>query len=55
MAWSNRSIKSALDCKPVVDTIVESSINHSEFGNIMATCRALIYQFPNFKISFVRR
>lgn len=43
-----------LDCKLVVDSIVESSINRSEFGNIMATCRALSYHFPNFKVSFVK-
>jgi len=44
-----------LDCKLVVDGIVDSSNNQSEFGNIMANCRALLQHFPNFKISFVRR
>jgi len=44
-----------LDCKLVVDSIVDRSINHSEFGYIMATCRAMLQHFPNFKISFVRR
>jgi len=43
-----------LDCK-VVDGIVDSSNNQSEFGNIMANCRALLQHFSNFKISFVRR
>ena len=43
------------DCKPVVDNIVDSSKNESEFGNIIAICRIMLQQHPNFKISFVRR
>jgi len=54
-----------LDRKLVVDNIVDSSKNESEFGNIMATrgtlfflggvCRTILQQNPNFKISFVRQ
>jgi hypothetical protein len=38
-----------LDYKLVVDNIVHSSNIHSEFGNIMATCRAMLQQFLNLK------
>ena len=44
-----------LNCKLVVDNIVDSSNNQYEFGNIMANCRVLLQHFPNFKISLVRR
>jgi len=44
-----------LDCKLVVDNIIDRSNNHSEFGNIMATCRAMLQQNSNFTICFVRR
>ncbi|WJX44042.1 hypothetical protein P8452_31070 [Trifolium repens] len=43
-----------LDCKPVVDSIMDTSNNHSEFGKIMSACK-LLQQYPNFKISFIRR
>jgi hypothetical protein len=32
-----------LDCKLVVDNIVDSSKNESEFGNIMAICRTMFF------------
>jgi len=32
----------------MVDSIVDSSINQFEFGNIMVICRALLQYFPNF-------
>lgn len=44
-----------LDCKLLVDGIVDGTKNQSEFGNIMSTCRSLLTHFPNFKISFARR
>jgi len=44
-----------LDCKLVVDSIVDRTNNQSEFGNIIFACRSLLQQFPNFKINFVRR
>lgn len=44
-----------LDCKLVVDSIVDGTKNQSEFGNIMSTCRSLLTHFPNFKISFAMR
>jgi len=44
-----------LDCKLVVDNIVDSSKNESEFGNIITICRIMLQQHPNSKITFVRR
>jgi len=44
-----------LDCKLVVDNIVDSSKNESKFGNIIAICRIILQQHPNFKIGFVMR
>jgi hypothetical protein len=44
-----------LDCKLVVDCIVDRSKNQSEFGNIMFVRRSLLDQYPNFKISYIRR
>ena len=44
-----------LDCKLVVDNISDRTKNQAEFGNIITACRTLLQQFPNFKISFVRR
>jgi len=43
-----------LDCKLVVDSIVDRTNNLAEFGNIISTCKSLLSQFSNFKISFVR-
>lgn len=44
-----------LDCKLVVDGIMNKSNNQLDFGNIMSNCRPLLQQFRNFKISFIRR
>jgi hypothetical protein len=44
-----------LDCKLVVDDIVDGTKNQSEFGNIMSTCSSLLTHLPNLKISFARR
>jgi hypothetical protein len=44
-----------LDCKLVVDCIVDRSKNQSEFGNIMFVRISLLDQYPNFKISYIRR
>jgi len=43
-----------LDCKLVVDCIVDRNTNQAEFGSIISDCQALL-QHPNFKISFARR
>lgn len=43
-----------LDCKLVVDGIMNKSNDQSNFGNIMSNCRPLLQQFPNFKIRFIR-
>jgi len=50
---SNVSIE--LDCKLVVDGILDKSTNQSEFGKIMSDCMMLLSNYPNFKISFVKR
>jgi len=34
---------------------MENSNNQSDFGHIISSCRSLLNQFRNFKISFVRR
>ena len=52
MGMSNVSIE--LDCKLVVDGILDTYIKQSEFGKIMYDCRMLLSNYPNFKISFVR-
>lgn len=44
-----------LYCKLVVDNIVDNSKNELEFGNIIAICRIMLQQHPNFKINFVMR
>jgi ribonuclease HI len=44
-----------LDCKLVVDSIVDRTNNQAEFGTIISICKSLLSQSPNFKISFVRR
>lgn len=44
-----------LDCKLVVDGILDKYTNQSEFGKIMSDCRMLLSNYSNFKISFVRR
>ena len=44
-----------LDCKLVVEGIMDKSNNQSDFGNILSSCRSLLQQFPNFKISFIWR
>lgn len=44
-----------LDCKLVIDIIVDRWNNHSECGNIMAICRVMLQHFLNFKLSFIRR
>jgi len=49
------NVKIELDCKLVVDCIVDRFKNQSKFGNIMSICRSLLDQYPNFKISYIRR
>jgi len=44
-----------LDCKLVVDSIVDRNTKQAEFGSIISDCQALLQQHPNFKISFARR
>jgi len=44
-----------LDCKLVVEDIMDKSNNQSDFDNILSSCRSLLQQFPNFKIRFIRR
>lgn len=41
-----------LDCKLVVDSILDRTNNQAKFGNIISICK--LSQSPNFKISFVR-
>ena len=42
-----------LDCKLIVDSIVDMTNNLSEFDNIISVYKSLLPQFSNFKISFV--
>jgi ribonuclease HI len=44
-----------LDCKLVVESILDRTNSQSEFGTIINMCRSLLQQFSNFEISFVRR
>jgi len=44
-----------LDCKVVVDSIVDGNNNQAEFGNTISEYQSLLQQYHNFKISFVRR
>jgi hypothetical protein len=44
-----------LDCKLVIDSIVDRKTNQAEFGCIIFDCQALLQQHPNFKISFAMR
>ncbi|KAK2399385.1 hypothetical protein QL285_049205 [Trifolium repens] len=44
-----------LDCLPVVQAINDKSSNQTEFGIIIEDCKILLANYPNFKISFIRR
>ncbi|PNX88309.1 60S ribosomal protein l23 [Trifolium pratense] len=44
-----------LDCLLVVNAITGCSNNQFEFGHIINDCRRLLENYPNFKISFVKR
>jgi len=37
-----------LNCKLVVEGIIDKSNSQSDFGKIMSTFRSLLHQFPNF-------
>ena len=50
---SNVSIE--IDCKLVVYDILDKYTNQFEFDKIMFDCRILLSNYPNFKISFVKR
>lgn len=44
-----------LDCKSVVDGILEDKIPFTEFGCILATCKDSLKFFQNYGVSFIRR
>jgi ribonuclease HI len=44
-----------LDCMLVVNAITDMSINNSEFGCIINSCKQLLRNYPNFEISFLKR
>jgi len=42
------TVEIELNCKLVVEGIMDSSSNQLEFGGILSNCRLLVEQFPNF-------
>lgn len=44
-----------LDCKTIVDRISSNHHDCSEFETIIANCRHILYQFPHFRVEFVKR
>jgi hypothetical protein len=53
MEVSRMSIE--LDCKLVVEGVIDSSSNRTELGTILKLCRSLLSFYPNFEISFISR
>lgn len=43
------------DCKPLVDRLSSSTINHTELGDLIFNCKHLLRLNPTFKFQFVKR
>lgn len=44
-----------LDCKTVVDGILDLSSTHSNFGAILRSYKAIMSNMPNLRINFIKR
>lgn len=59
MQWAQslniHDVRFELDAKCVVDSINSHTLDLSEFGSIISTCRRIFHSEPNFAVKFVRR